>query len=251
MDLLSLLRPVDLTRFKQEFYGKTCLLLKRKSNPFESLLSLEQLEDRLNDGVATLSGMSVIRPNGIKMPPQELVTEQTVAAWAPRFTRKSLLKQCLEEGHSFVLHNMSAITKEVEALVADIESTFQSSADVHIYVSPGRSATGYQAHKDTPQHKLYLQLIGSTDWTVFSGQLPAEDRRRSLPYDEAVSTLGVDFRATLTPGSVLYMPPGVFHHATNPESPRVSLSIPFYEMKGAIAVDRTPIPLRELFEKAT
>jgi hypothetical protein len=47
------------------------------------------------------------------------------------------------------------------------------------------------------------------------------------------------------------MPPGVFHYATNPDTPRVSLSIPFFVAEGAEPIDRVPIPLASYFRASS
>jgi ribosomal protein L16 Arg81 hydroxylase len=137
---------------------------------------------------------------------------------------------------------MTAINPEVEELIADIESTFDGvQADAHVYVSPRARSSGYQVHRDTPQHKIYLQVLGTTEWTVYRGS----DPRRGMPVEEAERLLAVDFRAKMTPGSILYMPPNVFHRAENPYGPRISLSIPFNRVPGSLQVDREHISIAQ------
>jgi len=246
MRLPDVLSPVSVEELKRDYFGKQCLLIKRKkNNPLEKLLTLKQLEARLNDGLANNAALNVIQNDGTKFPPGEFMEKQTGPAWSNNFLNKSRLAGRLNEGCSFVMHNMSALTPGIEQLVHEIERAFSSQADVHVYVSPRKGSSGYNAHKDEPQHKIYLQLFGSTDWVVYQ----KSDPRLTMPAAEAEQVLGVDFRATLTAGSVLYMPPGVFHYATNPDTPRVSLSIPFYPSPSSRKVDRTHIPLESMLTR--
>jgi hypothetical protein len=168
---------------------------------------------------------------------------QTGAAWAPTFTRKSRLAELLRSGHSCVLHNMSQITPRVAELIASVEDAFPGyQADAHIYFSPSAGATGFDVHRDQPQHKIYVQLHGTTHWTVYRGSDPAIAMKPS----EAAERLAIDFEVRLTPGSVLYLPPAVFHRVESREGARVSLSIPFYESPLAQPVDRTHVPVADL-----
>ncbi|MEM6295913.1 MAG: cupin domain-containing protein [Myxococcota bacterium] len=245
MRLRDVIAPVTPADFRATYFGRQCFLVKRSKNPLEGLVSIETIEARLNDGVASRHGLAVIGPDGAKLPAAQIHAPQPGPAWSAGFVRKRHVAGLLEQGCSFVLHNMSSITPGVEELIREVEGLgARVQADVHIYVSPRANASGYNVHRDTPQHKLYIQLHGSTDWTVYKGT----DPRRAMPVEDAEATLRVDFRARLRPGSVLYMPPGVFHRATNPDGPRISLSIPFYESPASVPVDRTPLRLRSLFE---
>ncbi len=249
MKLQTALGPLLLQDLKEKYWGKKSVVLVAKhGNPLAGLLSLEEVETRLNDGCATLTNLSVIAQTGNKLPHDALYHRQAGPSWAPEFLKKSALHQLLAQDHSFVMHNMTHITPRVAELVADIESHFPDfAADVHLYVSPRKGATGYRAHKDEPQHKIYLQIVGSTSWRVFSGT----HAKKALTEEETREHLKVNFEATLTPGSVLYMPPGVFHQASNPEGPRLSVSIPIAPRNaGVVPVDRHHVPLAQLMRSS-
>lgn len=247
MRLADVIRPLTVEDFRAKFYGRQCFVIKRTDNHLADLLSVKDVEVRLNDGVASRTRVSLIGPQGAKIPSDKLLVGQTGQAWTDCFVDKARVRSLFEAGHSLVMHNMSGITPRVESLIQELERAFGAQADVHLYVSPAASATGYQAHRDQPQHKLYVQLVGSTTWVVFKGT----DPRRAMPLAEARKLFAVDFETKMTPGSVLYMPPGVFHHACNPDGPRLSMSIPFYESPGSKPVDRTQIPLCEILARAS
>lgn len=247
MKLAEVLSPLTVDDLKEKYFGRRCFVkVPKMGNPLQNLVTLEEVETRLNDGCASLTNLAVVGKDGAKYPPEEFYARQIGPGWAPQFLRKSLLLDKLEEGHSFVLHNMTHVNPRVAELIADIEDAFEGfQADVHLYVSPRPQSSGYLAHRDQPQHKLYLQVYGTTHWTVYRGT----HDKPALTRSEAEEHLEVDFQVEMTPGSVLYMPPAVFHRATNPAGPRLSVSIPFKPGPGSFKVDRTHIPLAEIMRR--
>lgn len=247
MRLAELLAPTTIEELIDRYFGVRALVRQRQDESVQSLLSLDELDTRVNDGTASLSELAVIGPDGAKLPPEALFVRQPVPAWAPLFLKKSRLADLLAAGRSCVLHNMSQITPRVAELIASVEEAFPGyQADAHIYFSPSAGATGFDVHRDQPQHKLYVQLHGTTDWTVYSGTDPEIHMKPA----EAASRLTVDFQVRLTPGSFLYLPPGVFHRVESREGARVSLSIPFFENARAHRVDRARVPVAQLMRSA-
>lgn len=243
MRLAELIAPLAVAELIDRYFGRRACVRLRNDDSARSLVTLEELEARVNDGTGSLSSLAVIGPDGAKLPPEALFVRQPGPAWAPQFLRKARLLELLQGGHSCVLHNMSQLTPRLAELIASIEQAFPGyQADAHLYFSPGAGATGFEVHRDQPQHKLYVQLHGTTHWTVFRGADPAI----SMTPEEARQRLVVDFEVRLTPGSVLYLPPAVFHRVESRDGPRVSLSIPFYESPLAVPVDRSYVPVAAL-----
>lgn len=223
------------------------MLIRGESNRFADLISLEEIELRLNDGCNNLTPVQVIG-SGRRA---EILDRQL--AWSTAATRKSELLQLLRDKHSFLMMNMSQINPRIAALVDSIEAAFPQDsvhADLHLYVSARSDGSGYDAHRDFPQHKLYLQAIGSTRWQVFEtiGEMSADVR--SVNAEDEASYLKLAREFDLNPGDAFYMPPAVFHKVRNLEGPRISLSIPFANItdKAVPRMDRTYIPFKELFE---
>jgi ribosomal protein L16 Arg81 hydroxylase len=151
------------------------------------------------------------------------------------------------------MRNMSQINPKVASLIDAIEASFKGArADLHLYISPMDDGTGYHAHRDFPQHKIYLQVIGKTSWEIFDhhADLPRESVNLADADEPRYLTKIMEF--TLAPGDVLYMPPGRFHKVRNHHGPRVSFSIPFVVNVDGKAgrMDRTHIPFRAIFEGA-
>lgn len=246
MNFDELIAPFGKEKFFEGFQKGTCMVIQGEPNRFSNLISLEDIERKLNDGCNTI------------MPPQiigsgkraSLVDEKL--RWTPLSSKKSEIHEALKNGQSFLMPNSSQINAQVSALLDSIEESFTGlnvQADVHLYVSPKKGSTAYNAHRDFPQHKLYLQVIGSTHWQVFKSKQAIKDDVRSVtPEGEAMLLEKVaDFE--LNAGSVFYMPPAVFHKVHNPHGPRVSISIPFVPSpKDVKRMDRSFIPFKEIFE---
>ena len=246
VDLAAILTPITLAEFKAKVFGKTSLAITRKTNPFATILTLEEIEQRINDGCATLTNLSIIGKNGAKMPFDSTYNSGKQVYWSPFAMKKDFVHNRLIEHHSFVMHNMTQINRGIAEIADSIEEAFPDfHTDLHIYVSPCPAATAYNVHRDSPQHKIYLQLVGSTTWTIYKGKAePA-----SMTVAEAENKLEIDFRTELTPGSVIYMPPKTYHHVTNGNGPRVSLSFPFILDPTRVRMDRGYIPFKSIFQE--
>jgi ribosomal protein L16 Arg81 hydroxylase len=245
MDIADIFAPLSMSEFKAKIFDKTSVAITRKINPFKNLLTLEEIEQKLNDGCATLTNLGIIGENGRKMPLESIYDHANQVYWSPFALKKNLVLDKLIHQHSFVMHNMTQINGRIAELADAIETTFPGfHTDLHIYVSPKPSATSYNVHRDNPQHKIYLQLIGTSYWTIYKGK----SDKTSMSLAEADEELEVDFRSELTPGSVMYMPPGTYHHVTNGGGSRVSLSFPFIHDPSRTRMDRVHIPFKEIFE---
>lgn len=245
MDFLDLIAPMSANEFRTKVFGRASVAITRTGNPFPTILTLDEIERKLNDGCATLTSLGLIGDNGSKLPFEVIYNNAKEILWSPFALKKRLVRNNIVSRHSFVMHNMTQINRPIAEIADSIEAAFPDyHVDLHIYVSPYTSSTNYKVHRDSPQHKLYMQLIGTTNWTVYKGTA----ERPSMSVEEARAVLEIDVRTELTPGSVIYMPPGVYHHVTNGKGPRVSLSFPFIFDPSRRRMDRSYIPLKCLFE---
>ena len=248
MNFIDFLAPLTMDEFKDKIFGKCSIAVTRTANPYPDMLTLEEIEQKLNDGCATLASIGIVDENGAKMPRDLPYIRGEALRWSPLAMKKSFVRDKLINHHSFVLHNMTQINRHIAEISDSIETAFPGfHTDLHIYVSPRPSSTGYNVHRDAPQHKIYIQLYGSTNWTIYKR---GDTEAKSLPVAEAKKQLEVDFKTELTPGSALYMPPDVFHHVVNGNGPRVSLSFPFIHDPSRVRMDRSHIPLKDIIEAA-
>lgn len=246
MNFLELISPMT----PKEFIGKAgnneSFCIKGEKNKFDNLITLQEIENTLNNGCNLNIPIQIIKDGGRREYIQKNVK------WSKMAIKKSKIKKLLEEKHSFLMMNQTQINNKVANLIDNIESTFNNSAaDLHLYVSPKTMSTGYLAHRDRPQHKIYMQVIGKTSWTIYdfnenlSDDVPAIEEKDENKYLKEKMTI------LLEPGDLIYMPPNTFHKVRNENGPRVSFSIPFVIFKERIErMDRAYIPFKKIFESS-
>ena len=245
MDMVRLVRPMPLPEFVDRARSGETFVVRGNTEKFSHLITLEEIEARLNDGCNFAKPVQIIK-EGKK---HQVLDQQT--AWSPHAIKKKEVLKLLQQRHSFMMVNMSQINRNIASLTESIEDLFPNArADLHIYVSTKADATGYHAHRDRPQHKLYLQVIGNTHWKIFKYGEGLEESVVSIGEDREHEFLDLQMEFDLHPGDLLYMPPDVFHKVRNYDGPRVSLSIPFSILVNGSdrhRMDRTYIPFREMF----
>lgn len=249
MNFAELIAPLEESRFREVYQQGGCCHIRGAEDRFANLVTLEEIELRLNDGCNVQTPVQMIGGGSRRA----LVDENL--PWSRFAVQKSEVLSRLQQGHSFMMMNMSQINPRVAALVDMIEQAFADDnvhADMHLYVSTMADASGYDAHRDIPQHKLFLQAVGSTHWQVFKPKQPIPLEINAVPEAEEADKLELVQEFDMKSGDVFYMPPGVFHKVRNREGPRISLSIPFAKIhnRDTPMMDRTYIPFRQLFEKS-
>jgi ribosomal protein L16 Arg81 hydroxylase len=246
MDFQQLIAPMPIAEFRERFERGECFVVRGSAAKFADLITLDEIEAKLNDGCNFGIPVEVVR-EGAR---QSLVDSEV--AWAPAAVRKREVLEALIARQGLLMRNMSQINPRVAALIDAIEEQFRDRemcADLHLYVSPTRNASGYDAHRDHPQHKIFLQVVGRTGWRLFRPRDSLPRDRRAVGEADEASFLEPAAEFVLEPGDLLYMPPGVFHKVRNLGGPRVSFSIPFESVQpGVRRIDRTYIPFRALFE---
>ena len=248
MDFLTLIQPLSEKEFATKVGGRETFVMQGQGwRDFGDLVSLDEIETALNNGCNVNIPVQIVG-GGVR---QSYVDRGV--GWSPFSLRKTEIKSLIESGHSFLMANMSQINPKVAALIDAVEARFTGArADLHLYVSPTDDGTGYDAHRDSPQHKIYLQVIGNTSWQIFDHTAELPQEATSVKETDEARYLTKVMEFTLRPGDVLYMPPARFHKVRNHHGPRVSFSIPFLVNVDGKAgrMDRTHIPLREIFENA-
>jgi ribosomal protein L16 Arg81 hydroxylase len=245
MNFNTLIKPLSKKIFMEKFNQGTCFVIRGESDKFQGLITLEEIEARLNDGCNLASPVEIIH-DGKRQPLVDFS-----CAWSKIAVKKKDVLLSILGKRSFMMPNSSQINTSVAALIDGIEDQFKKQhirADLHLYVSPAGGASAYNAHRDYPQHKLYLQVIGSTDWTIYSHDPKLPDDVVAISSGKINNKLKVAGEFRLNPGDLFYMPPSVFHRIANTGGPRVSLSIPFIASKKQKAMDRTFIPFKQIFE---
>ena len=246
--LEAILQPMTTDDLKTHFDEGRCLVLEGTANKFLALVTPEDIERRLNDGANASTFPQVIKDGS------RGASTDGNCAWAPASLNKLQLLQDIQDGYSFMMANSSQVSRGLAAICDEIESFFGDGgvhADVHLYVSMNDQGNSYNAHRDRPQHKILLQAYGDANWQLFEPKDELPDNVQAIPPESQDEHLKLVSEFTLTQGDMLYMPPGTFHRVTSVPGPRISVSIPFYQIQDASRMDRTYIPFARLFNEET
>ena len=244
MQFSELIGAMTIDSFMDRFHKGETFVINGDSEKFSDLITLDEIENKLNEGCNISVPVQLIQ-DGVR----KALIDKNVA-WSPFAVKKSEVRKLLENKHSFMMMNMSQINRNVACLIDGIEQHFKDMcADLHLYVSPMGKATAYNAHRDRPQHKIYLQVVGETTWKIFKLKAEIDEKASAITEAGEEKLLEVVQEFTLTPGDILYMPPDVFHKVRNNAGPRISFSIPFSpNIKNTNRMDRTYIPFKAIFE---
>ncbi len=245
MKFSSLIKPMSKKDFLAKFESGTCFVIRGKPDKFKDLITLDEIEARLNDGSNLNTPVQIIQGG------QRGTAVSNDCAWSQMAVKKREVLKGIKNGCSIMMANSTQINPRAAELIDGIEATFKKHkfyADLHLYVSSAPGASAYNAHRDFPQHKIYLQVIGKTQWTIFSHDKNLPNDVCALGEKELKGKLKVASKFTLKPGDMFYMPPSVFHRIANAGGPRVSFSIPFCQYNNKKPMDRTYIPFKQIFE---
>ena len=243
MKFIDLIKPLELEEFLEKFNNKETFVIKGNQRKFTDLITLDEIENVVNNGCNFSTPIEIIEGGGRKFYIQKDIP------WTQFATQKSAIKKLLENKHSFLMRNQSQINSKVASLITSIEDTFNFAADLHLYVSPVTSGSGYNAHRDRPQHKIYLQVFGKTNWIIFNHEKGLPENINALKEEDEIKYLKESMTIELKPGDMLYMPPDTFHKVRNHNEPRISFSIPFNKVEEKFKkMDRTHIPFKQIFE---
>ncbi len=245
MQFEDLIKPKTNVEFMEKFNNAETFVIKGDKNKFLNLITLEEIENVVNNGCNFSTPPEIIIDGG-----RRYYLEKNIP-WTQFATNKSIIKELLEKKHSFLMRNQSQINSKVSSLITSIENTFDFAADLHLYISPLVSGSGYNAHRDRPQHKIYLQVIGKTNWTIFDYNNDLPENVSAVKEEEEVKYLKKLKTIELEAGDLLYMPPDTFHKVRNYNEPRISFSIPFNKVDNKFKkMDRTHIPFKKIFESS-
>ena len=183
-------------------------------NP-EKLVSWKDVEKFLNN-YQPQSSWELIKNNKV------LNIPTCTLKWGGDYPDKKFVKQHITQGETFIMLKYSIFNTYAKAICKEIEDLFPVVTDVHVYGSKGSTSTSFPYHYDTPSNFI-IQAYGKCDWKIYNSSISSliQENFPSLNPQK----LNPIIEVTLTPGDMLYIPPR-FHHASFPNQPRLSASIP-------------------------
>jgi hypothetical protein len=219
--LASLLAPVSLERFGDEYWGREPLYVRRDSSCFyDGLVSLGDLERYFSLG--ELFGRHTV----------EAVSLRWGSAARPPATLSEVNARLLR-GDSLRLRRMECMLDPgapIIALAREMESTLQHALNsVSCYIAPA-DAVGLGPHHDETEI-FTLQIQGTKQWQIFHQVESIE------PAMYVRTELGEPrMEIVLSPGDLLYVPHGFVHDVTSNET-SFSITIVFDPFRWTFVLD--------------
>jgi len=242
VSFLQSVLPIAISRLK-ESWGRESLFMHSDVLP---KVSISDIEIMLNHPFIDLS---IVDFNRSKIPRSELYSG---TPWDPISLNRTKVKRLIDEGRTFIIHNNSEINRDIAELCDSIEEELPGyHADLHVYASSQKDAATYAPHRDSPQHKIFIQLFGEVHWTIYDrGSAPIKDGVVAVTEEFAKENFKVLIDRVAGPGDIIYMPDSTFHKVET-LSPRVSLSFPISHFPTYPCKDRTTLSLGKYFKSTS
>ena len=152
--------------------------------------------------------------------------------------------EAVNNGRTFIIENYSWCDETSRQLMDAFEAVFPScQGEMHVY-------GGTSTHQSFPIHQdlannFIIQCEGETHWTVYNDRasnLLSHRETMDAKLSEKLLTVAID--CTLKKGDVLYIPARCYHRA-QPDSRRLSLSVPMMHLCQSKPYDRKYYELRK------
>lgn len=192
-----LISPHAKDKFLSDQFGKKAILIPGDEPKFENLFTWDDINHLVEFG--QVSGKSA-----------RLVYEKNDLG-PNQFPRQG---HWINEGATYVINHLQAKDPVIDRYARILGAELNSSININTYIS-AKSKQAFDTHYD--RHDVFIiQIYGEKKWAVFNPTTlhpleymqKKEDPPETDPYIEC----------TLTPGDVLYIPRGHWHHALASES---------------------------------
>ncbi|KAI4885538.1 hypothetical protein NFI96_022479 [Prochilodus magdalenae] len=202
----SLIAPMDVEQFFQQYWEKKPLLLQR-SDPalasyYQSLFQLSDLKQLCTQGLEYARDLNVCRcVNGKKK----------VMNKEGRVNHSQLRKDFDQRRATIQFHQPQRFKDELWHIQEQLECFFGSLVGSNVYITPQESQ-GLPPHYDDVE-VFILQLEGQKHWRLYEPTVPLA-REYSLAPEESIGE--PTHNILLKAGDLLYLPRGTIHQADTP-----------------------------------
>ncbi|KAL4608725.1 bifunctional lysine-specific demethylase and histidyl-hydroxylase MINA isoform X3 [Arapaima gigas] len=202
----SLINPLEMDEFFQEYWEKKPLFLQRSNLAvaayYQTLFNISDLKRLCDYGLEYTTDLNVCRCiNGKKK----------VMNREGRVVYSQLKKDFDQKRATIQFHQPQRFKDELWRIQEQLECFFGSLVGSNVYITP-QEAQGLPPHYDDVE-VFILQLEGEKHWRLYQPTVPLA-REYSLEPEERISSPTHDI--TLKPGDLLYFPRGTIHQADTP-----------------------------------
>lgn len=214
-----LIDPIVPTTFFAEFYERKPLLVEtQQRSKFESLLSIDAIDQYLSTTTPCISDVFLIdaarelKPEDYSFPNSE----------PPGRIDLPRAYQLFGAGATISLSQLHERLAPLAALCRAVEKTFSSHFQTNVYLSPPH-AQGFKTHFDS--HDVFvLQVSGSKLWTLYDTAIVLP--LRGQVFDPDKHTPGLPTREfTLHAGDLFYCPRGLYHSARSTDEASLHITL--------------------------
>jgi hypothetical protein len=214
-----LIDPIVPTTFFAEFYERKPLLVEtQQRSKFESLLSIDAIDQYLSTTTPCISDVFLIdaarelKPEDYSFPNSE----------PPGRIDLPRAYQLFGAGATISLSQLHERLAPLAALCRAVEKTFSSHFQTNVYLSPPH-AQGFKTHFDS--HDVFvLQVSGSKLWTLYDTAIVLP--LRGQVFDPDKHTPGRPTREfTLHAGDLFYCPRGLYHSARSTDEASLHITL--------------------------
>jgi hypothetical protein len=220
--LQSILSPLPISQFFEEFWQHKCLIHRSKSSAWKQLITLAEIEFLISS-LADPTWLSVIT-DGRASPSGPINSDHYVDLVAVR--------EAYANGSTILLTKLHKRSLQIGTLCRNIEHELISAGialsrriGVNLYLTPPR-ARGFPAHYDD-HDVLILQMEGSKHWKLYDS-LERFPLTRQLSPVPPTDLPPLRHAKTIEPGDILYIPRGVYHEAATCDDYSLHLTIGLY-----------------------
>lgn len=216
MDIQSLLAPLTLASFLEDYYDKKPLHIQNTPSKAAQVMSWEALETLLGmTSIWSSKSLQLVKNHQV-IPFQEYCIQAldrtNNQVWMPLPQKVNAI---LEGGATLVANDMDQLTPGMKACAAALEETFLGKVQANLYCS-SEKIPGFASHFDT--HDVFaLHVAGHKTWRIYEGRAEepiAHPKFKNFGQAHHEAAKGkILMEITLKPGDLLYIPRGQYHDA--------------------------------------
>ncbi len=219
-----LIEPVGAEAFFAEYWEERPLLLQQRgASHYDSLLSIEDLEEFISQADARYPAIRLAK-GGAYFPPEAYTRDvrygDEIFRGVPDVER---IFSEYSSGASVTLPALHRSWPPLNRLCMQMEAELDHSVHTNAYLTPAGVA-GFTPHYDT--HEVFvLQIAGRTHWKVYPPPLPLPHRSQVFSPERYTLPAQPLMQCQLEAGDLLYLPRGYVHTTTTAEHFSAHLTI--------------------------
>jgi len=210
-----LIGPTSTEEFELKFYEqRLCLVLRDAPEFYSKLLKAEDLDTVLTTHNLRYPVLRVVR--GDEDVPRESYTLSSGSIEPIEVTKR------FDEGSTIVFNQLQSRVPSLSRLCVNLGAFFGSRVQTNIYLTPP-NAQGFKPHWDT--HDVFvLQVSGRKIWSIYDTRIPLPLKGQSFQSGHHEPGPVTD-EFEMGPGSLLYIPRGIFHSARSTDSASLHITL--------------------------